>query len=63
MSTFARDKQYIKFSSYGFLKNLRFFDAYILLFFREMGISYTLSGSCSPFGRSSPISWRYPPVS
>ncbi|MCF7940562.1 MAG: MFS transporter [Spirochaetia bacterium] len=44
MSTFARDKQYIKFSSYGFLKNLRFFDAYILLFFREMGISYTLIG-------------------
>ncbi len=42
--TFERDKQFWKFSLYGFLKNLRFFDPYILLFFREMGISYTSIG-------------------
>lgn len=42
--TFERDKQFWKFSLYGFLKNLRFFDPYILLFFREMGISYAAIG-------------------
>jgi MFS family permease len=41
---FERDLQYKKFSAYGFLKNLRFFDPYLLLFFREMGISFTLIG-------------------
>ncbi len=43
-ATFIRDKQYWKFSMYGFLKNLRFFDPYLLLFFRETGISFTLIG-------------------
>ncbi len=43
-ATFTRDKQYWKFSMYGFLKNLRFFDPYLLLFFREVGISFTLIG-------------------
>lgn len=42
--TFERDKQYWKFSLYGFLKNLRFFDPYLLLFFRETGLSFTLIG-------------------
>ncbi|MGM0432912.1 MAG: MFS transporter [Spirochaetota bacterium] len=41
---FTRDLQYKKFSLYGFLKNLRFFDPYLLLFFREMGLSFTLIG-------------------
>ncbi len=44
MDRFERDTQYWKFSLYGFLKNLRFFDPYLLLFFCEMGISYTLIG-------------------
>ena len=35
-----KDKQIYKFSAYGFLKNLRFFDPFIILFFREMGISF-----------------------
>lgn len=35
-----KDQQYVKFSAYGFLKNLRFFDAFILLFFRETGMSF-----------------------
>jgi len=40
MSAFPKNLQYYKFCAYGFLKNLRFFDPYLLLFFREMGISY-----------------------
>jgi len=31
---------YRKFQLYGFLKNLRFFDPFIILFFREMGLSF-----------------------
>ena len=34
------DAQYKKFSLYGFLKNLRFFDPYLLLFLTERGISF-----------------------
>lgn len=44
MAPFKKDKQYIKFCAYGFLKNLRFFDAFLLLFFLENGISYTQIG-------------------
>ncbi|WP_081942205.1 MFS transporter [Spirochaeta lutea] len=35
-----KDLQYVKFSAYGFLKNLKFFDPFLILFFREMGISF-----------------------
>jgi MFS family permease len=42
--TLVKDKQYYKFCSYGFLKNLRFFDPFILLFFREMGLSFLQIG-------------------
>ena len=38
--TFPRDLQYYKFCLYGFLKNLKFFDPFIILFFREMGLSF-----------------------
>lgn len=44
MKSFTADIQYRKFALYGFLKNLRFFDAYILLFFRETGLSFALIG-------------------
>lgn len=37
---FSRDLQYYKFCFYGFLKNLRFFEPFILLFFLEKGLSY-----------------------
>ncbi|MCF7952824.1 MAG: MFS transporter [Spirochaetales bacterium] len=40
-----RDIQYWKFSLYGFLKNLRFFDPYLLLFFHQAGISYLEIGT------------------
>jgi len=35
-----RDKMYLKFRLYGFLKNLRFFDPFILLFFMDAGLSF-----------------------
>ena len=40
-----KDLQYYKFSAYGFLKNLRFFDPFILLFFRSLGFSYLQIGA------------------
>lgn len=40
MNTFKKDRQYIKFCAYGFLKNLRFYDAFLLLYFLEIGVSF-----------------------
>ncbi len=40
MAKFKKDLQFYKFSLYGFLKNLRFFDPFIILFFLEQGINY-----------------------
>ncbi len=45
MSDFVKDKQYYKFSLYGFLKNLRFFDAFFILFLLEKDLSYTQIGT------------------
>lgn len=39
-----KNRQYVQFSAYGFLKNLRFFDAFLILFFLEKGLSYTEIG-------------------
>ena len=39
-----KDFQYYKFCAYGFLKNMRFFDPFILLFFREVGFSFMQIG-------------------
>ncbi len=44
MTTFQKDKQYFKFCAYGFLKNLRFHDAFLLLFFLENGVSFAQIG-------------------
>lgn len=43
--TFPRDKQYVKFSAYGALKNLAFFTPFIILFFRETGLSFLQIGT------------------
>ena len=43
--TITKDLMYHKFRAYGFLKNLRFFDPFIILFFREMGLSYLEIGA------------------
>lgn len=43
--TFKKDRQFWKFCAYGFLKNLRFFEPFLLLFFLEKGISYWQIGT------------------
>ena len=37
---FKKNSQYYKFCFYGFFKNLRFFDAFLILFFLEKGLSF-----------------------
>lgn len=37
---YKKDLQYVKFCSYGFLKNLRFFDPFLILFFLEKGLGF-----------------------
>jgi MFS family permease len=44
VAQFVRDRQFWKFAGYGFLKNLRFFDPYLILIFRETGLSYLQIG-------------------
>jgi MFS family permease len=39
-----KNKQYYKFCFYGFLKNLRFFDAFFLLYLLQKGFTYTEIG-------------------
>ena len=40
----TKNRQYYKFSFYGFLKNLRFFDAFFILFLIENGLTFTQIG-------------------
>jgi len=35
-----KDRQFYRFSAYGFLKNLRFFEPFIILIFRAAGLSF-----------------------
>jgi len=44
MNRYTKDLQYVKFCAYGFLKNLRFFDAFFILFLVDKGLSYTQIG-------------------
>lgn len=39
-TAFKKDLQYYKFCMYGFFKNLRFFDAFLMLFFLGRGIDF-----------------------
>ena len=39
-----RNKQYYKFGLYGFFKNLRFYESFLILFFLEKGIDYLKIG-------------------
>lgn len=41
---FQKDIQYYKFCAYGFFKNLRFFDPFLLLFFYQKGLLFTQIG-------------------
>lgn len=42
---FDRNLQFYKFCAYGFLKNLRFYEPFLLLFFLEKGLSYVEIGT------------------
>ncbi|HPJ92937.1 MAG TPA: MFS transporter [Deltaproteobacteria bacterium] len=44
-SRFEKNLQYYKFCMYGFLKNLRFFEPFLILFFIEQGLSFLQIGS------------------
>ncbi|MGZ2370369.1 MFS transporter [Ancylomarina sp. YFZ004] len=44
MNSQIKNKQYRKFCAYGFLKNLRFFDAFLILFLIDKGMSFTQIG-------------------
>ncbi len=44
-SSFHKDLQYYKFCAYGFLKNLRFFEPFLYLFFLEKGLTYLQIGT------------------
>lgn len=41
----VRDLQFWKFRAYGFLKNLRFFDPFLILFLRDVGLSFLAIGT------------------
>ncbi len=41
---FNKDRMFPRFALYGFLKNLRFFDPFIILIFREAGLSFLQIG-------------------
>jgi MFS family permease len=45
MTQLVKDRQYFKFCLYGFLKNLRFFDAFFILFLMQKGLSFTQIGT------------------
>ena len=36
----SNDPLMFRFSMYGFLKNLRFFEPFLVLFFRDAGLSF-----------------------
>jgi MFS family permease len=40
----TKDLQYYKFCTYGFLKNLRFFEPFLLLFFLDVGLTFLQIG-------------------
>jgi len=44
-AAFNKDIQYYRFCLYGFFKNLRFFEAFLILFFLEKGLSFLAIGT------------------
>lgn len=42
---YKKDLQYAKFSVYGFLKNLKFFEPFLILFLLEKNLTFTLIGA------------------
>ena len=44
MARFSKDLQYYKFCSYGFLKNLRLFEPFLILFLLDRGLGFLQIG-------------------
>lgn len=44
-TSIQKNTMYWRFSMYGFLKNLRFFDPFMIIYLSEVGISYTQIGT------------------
>lgn len=55
-----KDLQYYKFCAYGFLKNQRYFDPFILLFFRSIGFSFLEIGTLFSIREISTIIFEIP---
>ncbi len=45
MASRYEDLQYYKFSAYGFLKNLKFFEAFFMIYLRSRGLSFAQIGT------------------
>ena len=45
MKNFTKDRMFYKFCMYGFLKNLKFFETFLMLFFLEKGLSFLQIGT------------------
>jgi MFS family permease len=45
MSAYKKNLQFYKFCAYGFLKNLRFFEPFLILFLKSKGISFLQIGT------------------
>ncbi len=44
MSEFRKDFQFFRFAAYGFLKNLNFYEPFLILYFRSLGLSFLKIG-------------------
>ena len=60
MSTIPRTKQFYKFCAYGFLKNLRLFDAFFLLFLLQNGLPYLQIGILYTIRQITIYIWEVP---
>lgn len=58
--SFIRDRQFYRFSAYGFLKNLRFFEPFIILYFREIGFSFLQIGMLFSIRETSTVILEVP---
>jgi MFS family permease len=45
MKSYKKDLQYYKFCGYGFLKNMEFYDPFLIIFFRQQGLSFLEIGT------------------
>ncbi|HID39450.1 MAG TPA: MFS transporter [Calditrichaeota bacterium] len=60
MRLIPRTKQFYKFCAYGFLKNLRLFDAFFLLFLLENGLPYLQIGILYTIRQITIYIWEVP---